>query len=220
MYKLLSMLLLLFSMFQEVLPMRNVAQRSLLRSAQNYKVQITRAANLQRMPRRNLTGFEPVVIAGTANPVVVPLAMCCIGTGVACKIAWELYWYGSSETYKRLFGPKQHLHSEIDMHLRNISGIHGEKHIEPWQEGLPTWMISQDLYSENQSVRHSLPGEGGEWIKLKGDQGWRDSDGNIWKKDQFHKDHWDVSDRKGNKIREVDFNGKELWPNGPKNKNK
>ena len=56
--------------------------------------------------------------------------------------------------------------------------------------------------------------------KLKGNQGWRDKDGNIWKKDQLHKDHWDVSDPKGNKIREVDFHNNELWPNGPKNKNK
>jgi hypothetical protein len=36
----------------------------------------------------------------------------------------------------------------------------------------------------------------------------------------LHKDHYDVMDRKGNKIREVDFSGNELWPNGPKNKNK
>jgi uncharacterized low-complexity protein len=54
--------------------------------------------------------------------------------------------------------------------------------------------------------------------KLKGNQGYRDKDGNIWKKDQLHKDHWDVSDRKGNKIKEVDFNGKQIWPGGPKNK--
>ena len=57
-----------------------------------------------------------------------------------------------------------------------------------------------------------------EFIKLKGDQGWRDAKGNIWKKDNLHKDHWDISDKKGNKINEVDFNGNELWPSGPKNK--
>jgi hypothetical protein len=28
------------------------------------------------------------------------------------------------------------------------------------------------------------------WTKLKGDQGWKDRKGNIWKKDQKHKDHW------------------------------
>jgi hypothetical protein len=64
------------------------------------------------------------------------------------------------------------------------------------------------------------PGEGEGWTKLRGNQGWRDSKGNIWKKDQLHQDHWDVSDRRGRKVREVDFQGRELWPNGPKNKNK
>lgn len=59
-----------------------------------------------------------------------------------------------------------------------------------------------------------------DFTKLKGNQGWKDKDGNIWKKDQLHKDHWDISDKKGNKIREVDFDGNEIWPNGPKNKNK
>lgn len=53
--------------------------------------------------------------------------------------------------------------------------------------------------------------------KLKGGQGWRDEAGNIWKKDMLHKDHWDVSDRSGTKIKEVTFDGRELWPNGPKN---
>lgn len=69
--------------------------------------------------------------------------------------------------------------------------------------------------------RIAQPGEGGGWTKLKGDQGWRDADGNIWKKDQTHKDHWDITDpRTGKKIREVDFRGVQLWPAGPKNKNK
>jgi hypothetical protein len=65
-----------------------------------------------------------------------------------------------------------------------------------------------------------LPGEGKGWIKLKGDQGWRDAHGYIWKKDKKHKDHWDVTDTKGNKIREVDFRGVQIWPEGPKNRNK
>jgi RHS repeat-associated protein len=55
-------------------------------------------------------------------------------------------------------------------------------------------------------------------VKLKKDQGYRDKDGNIWKKDKLHKDHWDVSDRKGRKIKEVRFDGTQLWPDGPKNK--
>lgn len=64
------------------------------------------------------------------------------------------------------------------------------------------------------------PGHDKDWVKLRGGQGYRDPDGNIWKKDMLHKDHWDVSDRKGNKIKEVDFNGRQIWPGGPKNKNK
>lgn len=56
--------------------------------------------------------------------------------------------------------------------------------------------------------------------KLRGGQGYRDKDGNIWKKDKLHKDHWDVTDRKGNKIKEVTFDGRQIWPNGPKNNNK
>jgi hypothetical protein len=67
-------------------------------------------------------------------------------------------------------------------------------------------------------ARQDLPGRGSGWTKLKGDQGWRDIEGYIWKKDKLHKDHWDVSDLKGNKIKEVDFNGKLIWPEGPKNK--
>jgi hypothetical protein len=67
----------------------------------------------------------------------------------------------------------------------------------------------------------NLPGKGKTgWKKLKGDQGWKDADGNIWKKDKLHKDHWDVSDKNGNKIREVDYDGNQIWPGGPKNKSK
>ncbi|MBI1337368.1 MAG: hypothetical protein GC164_10450 [Phycisphaera sp.] len=63
-----------------------------------------------------------------------------------------------------------------------------------------------------------LPGQGEGWTKLRGDQGWRDAAGNIWRKDQLHKDHWDITDRKGRKIREVDFAGRQIWPMGPKHK--
>jgi RHS repeat-associated protein len=67
----------------------------------------------------------------------------------------------------------------------------------------------------------NLPGKGKTgWKKPKGDQGWKDADGNIWKKDKLHKDHWDVSDKNGNKIREVDYDGNQIWPGGSKNKNK
>lgn len=72
-----------------------------------------------------------------------------------------------------------------------------------------------------ESTKHDLPGKDKKgWTKLKGDQGWKDKDGNIWKKDMKHKDHWDISDRKGNKVRVVDFDGNQIWPEGPKNKNK
>lgn len=61
----------------------------------------------------------------------------------------------------------------------------------------------------------------GETTKLKGNQGWEDSQGNRWKKDKKHKDHWDVTDPKtGKKVKEIDFDGKQIWPGGPKNKNK
>jgi len=69
-------------------------------------------------------------------------------------------------------------------------------------------------------VSHALPAAGKGWTKLRGAQGWRDEAGRIWKKDMKHKDHWDVSDKKGNKVMEVDFEGRQIWPDGPKNKNK
>lgn len=58
------------------------------------------------------------------------------------------------------------------------------------------------------------------FIRLPNGQGDKDQDGHIWKKDKLHKDHWDITDRRGKKIKEVDYNGREIWPNGPKNKNK
>jgi Fe-S cluster biosynthesis and repair protein YggX len=78
----------------------------------------------------------------------------------------------------------------------------------------------QDDNRDTSTTKIRLPGEGGDWVKLKGDQGWKDADGNIWKKDKLHKDHWDISNKKSTKIREVDFFGREIWPNGPKNTNK
>jgi hypothetical protein len=58
--------------------------------------------------------------------------------------------------------------------------------------------------------------------KLRGDQGYRPKDkkNERWKKDKLHKDHWDVSDTKGKKIKEIDFDGNQIWPGGSKNKNK
>jgi hypothetical protein len=40
----------------------------------------------------------------------------------------------------------------------------------------------------------------------------------IWKKDMLHKNHWDVCSIKGKKLIEVDYKGRKIWPDGPKNK--
>ncbi len=58
--------------------------------------------------------------------------------------------------------------------------------------------------------------------KLKGNQGYMDKKGNIYKPDKFHHgDHIDVSDKKGRRLRELDINtGRQIWPGGPKNKNR
>ncbi len=67
----------------------------------------------------------------------------------------------------------------------------------------------------------NLPGQGEGWAKLRGNQGWKNlKDGTIWTKDKLHKDHWDIKNSKGEKIKEVDFYGNQIWPNGLKNKNK
>jgi hypothetical protein len=76
------------------------------------------------------------------------------------------------------------------------------------------------MVSGNGGMSSFPPDFGSGWIKLKGSQGFRDPDGNIWKKDKLHKDHWDISDGAGRKIREVDFFGKQIWPAGRKNRNK
>jgi hypothetical protein len=35
-----------------------------------------------------------------------------------------------------------------------------------------------------------------------------------------HKDHWEITEPKsGKKIKEIDFEGNQIWPDGPKNKN-
>ena len=56
--------------------------------------------------------------------------------------------------------------------------------------------------------------------KMRGNQGYKDSEGNFWKVDRLHKDHYDVVNSKGVKVKEVDFYGRQIWPDGPKNKNK
>jgi hypothetical protein len=66
-------------------------------------------------------------------------------------------------------------------------------------------------------VLRSHPGRIEDGLSSRG-KGWRDPQGNLWNIDRLHKDHWDVSDSKGNKIREVDFQGVQIWPGGPKNR--
>jgi hypothetical protein len=81
--------------------------------------------------------------------------------------------------------------------------------------------VSDTVKGGSNAPKYNTPADSPkDFTKLKNGQGWKDSNGNIWKKDMLHKDHYDISDRKGNKIKEVDFNGNEIWPNGPKNKNK
>ena len=45
------------------------------------------------------------------------------------------------------------------------------------------------------------PGYDATWKKLKGRPGYVDPDGNIWAPDMKHKDHWDVANQKGKKIK-------------------
>jgi hypothetical protein len=64
------------------------------------------------------------------------------------------------------------------------------------------------------------PGYGPDWVKLRGAQGFQDPQGLIWTRDRLHKDHWDVKDARGKKIKEIRFDGTVLWPMGPKNRKK
>jgi hypothetical protein len=69
-------------------------------------------------------------------------------------------------------------------------------------------------------MAEELPGTGKGWKKLPEGQGWEDRQGNTWRIDRLHSDHWDVIDRKGRKIKEVDFQGRQIWPGGPKHRGK
>ena len=61
----------------------------------------------------------------------------------------------------------------------------------------------------------------GNLTKLRNGQGWRDADSNEWKLDKLHKDHWDVTNPKTEKkVKEIDFENNQIWPDGAKNKNK
>ena len=83
--------------------------------------------------------------------------------------------------------------------------------------------VSKKIRSSKKKTRIlSTPSNNpGDFTRLRGGQGYKEKKSDrIWKKDKLHKDHWDVSNRKGKKVKEVDFNGKQIWPNGKKNKNK
>lgn len=112
---------------------------------------------------------------------------------------------------------------------------------DPMQEKYPN--VSSYCYTFNNPIRNNLANKKGhlseenkssssqtpkyskeppgKLTKLRGGQGWRDKKGLIWKRDMKHKNHYDVTDPKtGKKVKEVDYNGKQIWPNSPKNKNK
>ena len=78
-----------------------------------------------------------------------------------------------------------------------------------------------DENSHGQKKEHTPDSHPDEFTKQKNGQGYKEKKtGHTWKKDMLHKDHWDVSDSRGHKVKEVDFNGRQIWPDGPKNKNK
>jgi hypothetical protein len=92
----------------------------------------------------------------------------------------------------------------------------------PAESGVPPLtLLFNEIREGSKEKITNLPSKSSNWVKLRGNQGSKNvSDGSIWKKDMLHKEHWDVSDSKGNKIKEIDFSGKQIWPGGPKNKNK
>ena len=79
-----------------------------------------------------------------------------------------------------------------------------------------------------EAARKIPPGYNDEWTKRRGGPGFVDPDGNLWTPDMKHRNpgprnigpHWDVADPDGNKIKEVNDDGTQIWPDGPKNKNK
>ncbi|MBU2714149.1 RHS repeat-associated core domain-containing protein [Zooshikella harenae] len=84
--------------------------------------------------------------------------------------------------------------------------------------------LNENVYDDDNGKCPTPETHPGDFDKLRGDQGYRPKDkkkkNERWKKDRLHEDHWDVSDTKGKKVKEIDFDGNQIWPNGPKNKNK
>ena len=84
-----------------------------------------------------------------------------------------------------------------------------------WSANL-TYMLSKSSWWTNSTPSNNSD----EYIRLKKWQWYKDKEWNIWKKDMKHKDHWDISNNKWKKIKEIDFEWNQIWPNWPKNKNK
>lgn len=105
-------------------------------------------------------------------------------------------------------------------YLKHLGYIENSKTLKYILENLLEESIIMIVYPPNKTITDFkvLKGMNVEdfWFEMtpKGYREWQ----KIGNKDKLHKDHWDVTDSKGNKIREVDFDGIELWPNGPKNK--
>jgi hypothetical protein len=85
----------------------------ILKSAQAYKAQIRRTQNLQRVPKRNFTGVELI----GANPAAAPVAICCVGLGYGCIIAYEICTYGHSKTLDELKWISKELQYDIDKYV-------------------------------------------------------------------------------------------------------
>ena len=49
-----------------------------------------------------------------------------------------------------------------------------------------------------------------QFTKMRGNQGFKDAAGHFWRVDRLHKDHYDVVNAKGEKIREIDFYGRRI----------
>ena len=89
--------------------------------------------------------------------------------------------------------------------------------------GFGSFLIGSIIHENARDTNRYPPGHNEDWTKARGETAWIDPEGNKWSEDKKHKDtipHWDVSDRKGKKIKEVDKDGKKIWPDGNKNKGK
>lgn len=116
--------------------------------------------------------------------------------------------------------PKEHVDAAIgelaviSAELRDLSPVHVIWDIEDLSKQ-PPWGndISEDI-TDLSNYFVTSDGEDFLTILLHALEKAKDVNEDV------HKDHWDVSDPKGKKVKEVDFDGRKIWPGGPKNKNK